>query len=147
MLGISIIDKVVRAMKFQLVSIGFLCLVISHGLFAEEEQVKKTYYYDLDPNIITNYQRDPKRRLGFITVDVQFQVTGHDRYTLLALHKALIQNYVIDVLNSQDEAIVKDIEKRDELRELIKEKLKVVFKEETGKEVIDEVWFTKYMYR
>ncbi|MCO7224534.1 flagellar basal body-associated FliL family protein [Pleionea sp. CnH1-48] len=123
-----------------------LLLACSSFTYAEEA-VAEVMYYDLDPNVITNYQKPPARRLGFITIDVQFQVTGVDNLDLLDYHKPLIEDTLIDVMNRQDEETIKSIDKRDAIREQIKEQLSALLKEETGKTVIDDVLFTKFIYQ
>lgn len=114
---------------------------------AQEAQKPDIRYYDLDPNIITNYQKPPSRRLGFVTVDVQFQVTGEEGLDILDYHKPLIEDTLIDVINSQSEEVITDISQRDSIRNAIKTKLSAVLKEETGKEVIEDVLFTKFIYQ
>ncbi len=114
---------------------------------AIEEPKKEIFYYDLDPNVIANYQKPPARRLGFITLDVQLQVAGSENLDLLEYHKPLIENAITDVINQQDEATIKDIDKRDAIRAAIKIRLSEVLKEETGKEIVDDVLFTKFIYQ
>ncbi len=105
------------------------------------------HYYDLDPNIITNYQKPAARRLGFITVDVQFQVNSEQNLDLLDHHKPLVEATLIDVINSLDEELIKSLERRDEIREKIRERLAAVLKEETGNEVVQNVLFTKFIFQ
>jgi len=104
-------------------------------------------YYDLDPNIITNYQKPPSRRLGFVTVDIQIQVSSESSLDLLERHKPLVEDTLIDVINAQTEDDIKNIEHRNKIRGVIKSRLASVLKEETGQELVDEIWFTKFIYQ
>lgn len=125
-----------------------LCLTASLSYAQEEpEPVKEVHYFDLDPNIITNYQKPPSRRLGFITIDVQFQVSSVANLDALEYHKPLIEDTLIDVINSQDETIIKDIAQRNAIRDKIKQRLSAVLKEETGEPIIEDVLFTKFIYQ
>jgi flagellar FliL protein len=124
-----------------------IAITVSVAGLGQEAQKPNIQYYDLDPNIITNYQKPPSRRLGFVTLDVQFQVRGEDALDILEYHKPLIEDALIDVINSQPEEVITDNSKRDEIRQAIKTKLTAVLKEETGKEVIEDVLFTKFIYQ
>ena len=119
------------------------------AMSAEDPDAPKpeVHYYDLDPNIITNYQKPPSRRLGFVTVDIQIQVSSESSLDLLERHKPLVENTLIDVINSQTEDDIKNIDQRNKIRGVIKSRLASVLKEETGQELVDEVWFTKFIYQ
>jgi flagellar FliL protein len=127
--------------------VTFFAIAAASLGFSQEAQKPDIKYYDLDPNIITNYQKPPSRRLGFVTVDVQFQVRGEEGLDILDYHKPLIEDALIDVINSQPEEVIKDNTKRSEIRDAIKTKLTAILKEETGKEVIEDVLFTKFIYQ
>lgn len=135
----------------QTLMVGILmgCSLVAWG--AEEPKKDgappEVHYYDLDPNIITNYQKPAARRLGFITIDVQFQVNSEQSLDLLEQHKPLVEATLIDVINSFDEELIKSLERRDEIREKIRERLAAVLKEETGKEVVQNVLFTKFIFQ
>lgn len=135
----------------QFLMLGFLmgCSLVAWG--AEESKKDgpppEVHYYDLDPNIITNYQKPASRRLGFITIDVQFQVNSEQNLDLLEHHKPLVEATLIDVINSFDEELIKSLERRDEIREKIRERLAAVLKEETGKEIVQNVLFTKFIFQ
>jgi len=119
----------------------------SFSVSAEESTGPKVLYYDLDPNIITNYQKPPARRLGFVTIDVQFEVNSEEKLDLLEHHKALLEDTLIDIINQQEETLIKDTARRGELRDLIKSRVSEVLKEETGNEVIQSVLITKFIFQ
>ncbi|WP_164503514.1 flagellar basal body-associated FliL family protein [Pleionea sediminis] len=114
---------------------------------ADQGPPPEVHYYDLDPNIITNYQKPPSRKLGFITIDVQFQVNSIENLDLLEYHKPLVEHTLINVINGLDEELVKSLDRRDEIREIVKVKLSEVLKEETGSEIVENVLFTKFIYQ
>ncbi len=142
-------SKIMMNIRKTPVKAAIIGLFATLALAANSEEAPKPdiRYYDLDPNIITNYQKPPARRLGFVTIDVQFQVTGEEGLDILDYHKPLIEDAIIDVINSQSEKVITDITQRDIIRNEIKTKLSAVLKEETGKEVIDDVLFTKFIYQ
>ncbi len=129
--------------------IGVLAVFLA-PIFAEEnaEQPKKEiHYFDVVPPVIVNYQKPGSRRLGFVTVDIQLQTSSVEAIDLIEMHKPLIDDAIIDVMNSLDEATVKDVTKRNEIRKLLQQRLASVLKEETGKEAVDDVLFTKFVYQ
>ncbi|MEE4246494.1 MAG: flagellar basal body-associated FliL family protein [Kangiellaceae bacterium] len=120
---------------------------LSFGQEATEEVKKEVHYFDLDPNVITNYQKKSSRRLGYITLDIQIQVSSVERLEMLDYHKALIDDALSKIINTFDEATIKDISARDKIRLAIKDQLTAALKEETGEEIVDDVFFTKFVYQ
>lgn len=136
-----------RLQRYPILTSMLLILFALPNSQAEEAPPPEVHYYDLDPNIITNYQKPPSRRLGFITVDVQFQVSSVANLDTLEYHKPLIEDALIDVINSQSEADIKDRTKRKDIQAQIKVRLTALLQEETGAPVIEEVLFTKFIYK
>ncbi|NVJ61593.1 MAG: flagellar basal body-associated FliL family protein [Gammaproteobacteria bacterium] len=129
----------------------FFMIIALPAITAEEanpeEPKAEVHYFDLDPNIITNYQKPPSRRLGFVTVDVQLQVSSVASLDDLEYHKPLVESTIIDVINELDEKTIKDISKRNEIRAKVKMRVANALKEETGKEIVDDVLFTSFIYQ
>lgn len=113
---------------------------------AEEEKKEPLMYYRIDPNILTFYQ-NTQRKLGYIVVQVQVTVRGQDNYDLVEFHLPLIQDALIDFFNRQDETTVKDLQKREELRQQATSKVAEVIKEQTGKNPVEELLFTQYVFQ
>lgn len=139
---------IMKSSFLRLMATSCLGLLVSFNVFsAEDAPTAEVLYFDLDPNIITNYQKPNSRRLGFVTVDVQFQVLGADNMEILEAHQPLIENVMVDILNALTEEKVKDITMRGEIREQIKTQLSEALTEEVGIAVIDDVLFTKFFYQ
>lgn len=139
-------------MKTNLINIiiilALLSLYSSSAVLAEEKEEEKEplMYYRIDPNILTFYQ-NTGRKLGYIVVQVQVAVRGQDDYDLVELHLPLMQDTLIDFFNRQDKAVVKDLKKREELRQQATARVNEVLKEETAKEPVEDLLFTQYIFQ
>ncbi|MDQ7047996.1 MAG: flagellar basal body-associated FliL family protein [Enterobacterales bacterium] len=103
-------------------------------------------YFEVDPNILTFYQ-GTGRKLGYVVVQVNIVVRGQDNYDLVELHLPLIQDRLIDFFNRQDKSVIQPFEEREKLRVGAKEAVSAVLKEETGKDVVENLLFTNYVFQ
>ena len=137
----------------------FVCLVVLTSIFiapqqlmAEEEstedseELETLLYYAIEPNILTFYQGTGKK-IGYVVVQVNIAVRGQDNYDLVELHLPLIQDALIDFFNRQDKSVIQPIAEREKLRGQAKEKISKLLKEETGKDVVNNLLFTNYIYQ
>ena len=116
------------------------------GEEVEEEQKEPLQYFQIAPNIMTFYQNSG-RKIGYIVVQVQIVVRGQENYDLVELHLPLMQDALIDFFNSQDKLTVQDLSKRETLRQQATDRVASVLKEEVGKEVIENLLFTQYIFQ
>jgi flagellar protein FliL len=113
---------------------------------AEEEQKEPVMYYMITPNLMTFYQNSG-RKMGYVVVQVQVVVRGQDNFDLLDLHLPLLQDALTDHFNRQDKAVITDLKQRETLRQQTTEILAKVIKEEVGKDVVENVLFTSYIFQ
>lgn len=113
-----------------------------------EEQVNKEplMYFPITPNILTSYQGGGKK-IGYIVVQVQVVVRGQENFDLLEANLPLMQDALTDFFNRQDKKTVEDLKQRETLRQKSKERLSEVIKEEVGKEIVENVLFTQYIFQ
>jgi len=138
--------KIFFIMPFLLALIGG-----SNYLMAEEETEEKPdlepiMYYEIDPNILTFYQ-GTGRKIGYVVVQVNVAVRGQENYDLVELHLPLIQDTLIDFFNKQDKSVIQPIAERENLRKKAKERVAQILKEETKKDVVENLLFTNYVYQ
>jgi len=133
--------------------LSFLLLLTIHtGVIAEEEEqpeaeeLETLMYYAIEPNTLTFYQGTGKK-IGYIVVQVNIAVRGQENYDLVDLHLPLIQDSLIDFFNRQDKSIIQDIKEREKLRQQAQASVSKVLKEETGKDVVESLLFTDYVYQ
>ena len=112
----------------------------------EEEPKEELMYYEIEPNILTFYQ-GTGRKLGYIVVQVNLAVRGQDNYDLVELHLPLIQDNLIAFFNQQDKSIIQPFAEREQLRQKALASVKAVLLEETGKDILENLLFTNYVYQ
>lgn len=137
---------------------ALLCVIcfslFSPVLFAEEEvseeaaeEAQNDYqYYLIEPDIITNYIK-PGKRIGFVRITVELMVKSKSNHALLGVHEPLIRDKIITIFGEQNEEMVKSVLDRESIRQRCLEELNAQLLTETGKEPIEELLFTKYLYQ
>ena len=127
-----------------------LCFsLFSSTLFAETEAeaiVEDYQYFQLEPDIITNYIK-PGKRIGFVRITVELMVKSKASYATLETHAPLIRDKIITVFGQQNEKEVKSITERDGIRQRCLDEVNELLFAETGKKPIEELIFTKYLYQ
>ena len=115
---------------------------------AETEEVSKEpfMYYQISPNIMTFYQ-NTGRKMGYIVVQVQVVVRGQEDFDTVELHLPLLQDTLVGFFNSQDKATIQDLQQREVLRNQAKEKVAEVLKEELGRDIVENLLFTQYVFQ
>ena len=103
-------------------------------------------YFQLEPDIITNYIK-PGKRIGFVRITVELMVDSKSSYSLLEDHEPLIRDRIITILGEQTEKVVKSVIERDSIRQRCLEEVNKLLYLETGKKPLEELLFTKYLYQ
>ncbi|MCU8421443.1 flagellar basal body-associated protein FliL [Vibrio vulnificus] len=122
-------------------------LLFSLPLHAEEEQTDpQLAYFTLEPDLTTNFYTKGKK-LGYIQVRIDIMVMSNADLALVEHHQPLIRDAVVELLGQQSEDTVKSLAGREDLRKHLVEKLNEILLPETGKTVIADLLFTKYLYQ
>jgi len=136
----------------KLVTLAMLVFLVAiFPSYAEEAETDKVeqeplMYYEVEPNILTFYQGTGKK-LGYVVVQVNVVVRGQENYDLVELHLPLIQDRLIDFFNRQDKSVIQPFAEREKLRLGAKDVVSKVLKEEIGKDVVENLLFTNYVYQ
>ncbi len=112
----------------------------------EEQELEPIMYFEIEPNVLTFYQGTGKK-IGYVVVQVNIAVRGQDNYDLVELHVPLIQDNLIDFFNQQDKSVIQPFSEREQLRLKAQASVAAVLKEETGKDIIENLLFTNYVYQ
>jgi len=131
-----------------------LCLSICPSfLMADEEstedveEIKNDYhYFQLEPDIITNYIK-PGKRIGFVRITVELMAKSKSNYALIDDHEPLIRDKIITILGQQTEIMVKSITEREGIRKRCLDEVNELLFTETGKKPLEDLIFTKYLYQ
>ncbi|MDE1225513.1 flagellar basal body-associated protein FliL [Vibrio aestuarianus] len=113
---------------------------------AEEEGVPKLAYFTLEPDLTTNFFTKGKK-LGYIQVRIDVMVANSKDLPIVELHQPLIRDAVVELLGKQTEETIKSLAGREDLRKSLVEQLNAVLLPETGRTVIADLLFTKYIYQ
>ncbi|MGC9400835.1 MULTISPECIES: flagellar basal body-associated protein FliL [Vibrio] len=121
-------------------------LLISLPSYAEEEKAPQLAYFTLEPDLTTNFYTKGKN-LGYIQVRIDIMVASAADLPIVELHQPLIRDAVIELLGQQSEDTVKSLAGREDLRKVLVEKLNAILLPETGRTIIADLLFTKYLYQ
>lgn len=124
-----------------------ISLIFSLPSFAEEENaVPKLAYFTLEPDLTTNFFTKGKK-LGYIQVRIDIMVADSTDLAVIELHQPLIRDAVIELLGKQGEDTIKSLAGREDLRKTLVDHLNQILLPETGKTIIADLLFTKYLYQ
>ncbi len=103
-------------------------------------------YIEIEPVIVTNFLRPKGKKPGF--VQLQAQVTVHSTVAADAVekHMPLIRDTIIDFLSFTEEADIKDISKRKQLREQLTKQVKQKLKDTLGNAYAEDLVITHFMW-
>lgn len=122
-------------------------LLFSLALHAEEEKNgPQLAYFTLEPDLTTNFYTKGSK-LGYIQVRIDIMVMSNADLAVVEHHQPLIRDAVVELLGQQSEDNVKSLAGREDLRKHLVEKLNEILLPETGKTVIADLLFTKYLYQ
>lgn len=139
---------------FMLLALLVIATSFSAPLYAEEEKEEDAeevvqqplMYFEVDPKILTFYQ-GTGRKIGYVVVQINIAVRGQENYDLVELHTPLIQDNLIDFFNRQDKSVIQPFKERENLRKQAQASVAAVLKEETGKDLVENLLFTDYVYQ
>lgn len=138
--------------KRALLCVLYLSFVSSYSIAEEQsvqksEQTKNDYqYFQLEPDIITNYIK-PGKRIGYIRLTVELMMNSKSNYAVIDEHEPLIRDKIITILGQQTEVIVKSVAERDGIRQRCLDEINELLYVETGKRPLEDLLFTKYLYQ
>ncbi|MBF9001929.1 MULTISPECIES: flagellar basal body-associated protein FliL [Vibrio] len=113
---------------------------------AEQEQPPKLAYFTLEPDLTTNFYTKGKK-LGYIQVRIDIMVANEADLPIVEKHQPLIRDAVVELLGEQSADTIKSLSGREDLRKTLVEKLNNILLPETGRRIIADLLFTKYMYQ
>ncbi len=121
-------------------------LLIPFVVSASEEDAPKLAYFTLEPDLTTNFYTKGKK-LGYIQVRIDIMVANSVDLPLVERHQPLIRDAVVELLGKQTEDTIKSLAGREDLRKTLVEQLNNILLPETGRPLIADLLFTKYIYQ
>ncbi|GEM76869.1 flagellar basal body-associated protein FliL [Vibrio sagamiensis] len=116
------------------------------SLAADKPVESQLAYFTLEPDLTTNFHTSGKK-LGYVQVRIDIMVIRQQDLTIVEHHQPLVRDTVIELLGTQSEDTIKSLSGREDLRKTLVHKLNEVLLSETGKTVIADLLFTKYLYQ
>ncbi|PJC84999.1 flagellar basal body-associated protein FliL [Vibrio sp. HA2012] len=131
----------------------FLCmtsLVFSSRILAEDTPAElagpQFAYFTLAPDLTTNFYTKGKK-LGYLQVRIDLMVADATYISALEKHQPLIRDAIIEKIGEQPEDKIKNLAGREELRKELMEYLNDILLAETGRTLLTDLLFTKYLYQ
>ncbi|MGC9421282.1 MULTISPECIES: flagellar basal body-associated protein FliL [Vibrio] len=121
-------------------------LLTAYPSQATEENKPQLAYFTLEPDLTTNFYTKGKQ-LGYIQVRIDIMVANNADLPLIELHQPLIRDAVVEMLGKQTEEAIKSLAGRENLRKTLVEQLNDILLPETGRMLIADLLFTKYIYQ
>ncbi|MCE7628306.1 flagellar basal body-associated protein FliL, partial [Vibrio fluvialis] len=87
------------------------------------------------------------KKLGYIQVRIDIMVANSVDLPLVERHQPLIRDAVVELLGKQTEDTIKSLAGREDLRKTLVEQLNNILLPETGRPLIADLLFTKYIYQ
>ncbi|MGI5308392.1 flagellar basal body-associated FliL family protein [Rheinheimera sp. WS51] len=104
-------------------------------------------YYGFDADIVTNYVTADRRAMGYLRVVVELMLEDKAYLALTEHHEPLILDTIISTFSQQPESTIKSLVGREEIRQMILQKIQQKMQDETGDIVVRDILFTKYLYQ
>ncbi|MDN3608790.1 flagellar basal body-associated protein FliL [Vibrio ostreicida] len=123
-----------------------LSLFVGTPSIAEEGAEPSLAYFTLEPDLTTNFYTKGKQ-LGYIQVRLDIMVANSTDLAIIELHQPLIRDAVIELLGKQSEDTITSLAGREDLRKILVEQLNSILLPETGRTIIADLLFTKYLYQ
>lgn len=109
------------------------------------KEVPQLAYFTLEPDLTTNYFTKGKK-LGYIQLRIEIMVANSADLPIVEKHQPLIRDTIVELLGKQTEDTIKSLSGREDLRKILVKKLNDLLLAETGRALIADLLFTKYIY-
>lgn len=112
----------------------------------QEPATARLAYFTLEPDLTTNFYTEGKK-LGYVQVRIDIMVADAIYLPVVEHHQPLIRDAVVEHLGRQNAEVIKSLAGREATRRHLVESLNNLLITETGKSVITDLLFTKYIYQ
>jgi flagellar FliL protein len=112
----------------------------------EKTEAPNLAYFTLEPDLTTNFFTKGKQ-LGYIQVRIEIMVANEADLPLVEKHQPLIRDTIVEFLGKQTEDTIKSLSGREDLRKTLVKKINDLLLAETGKALVADLLFTKYIYQ
>lgn len=113
-------------------------------------QAQNVAYFGFEPDITTNYVLEDgsdRRSLGYIRVTIELMLYNTSDLAVVEYHQALLRDAFIRILGSETEGRIRSLTGREEIRAACLEEAQALIKRETGRDLVKDLIFSKYVYQ
>ncbi len=110
---------------------------------AEGEKISEAYYFSLDPPFIVNFTG--KSRARFLQVSIEGMTRDGTVKEDITKHLPQVRNNLVLLLSSKTYDELNSVEGKATLRKQVLKEIQKVLEAETGKEGIEDVYFTSFV--
>jgi len=104
------------------------------------EALKPLQYYELIPSVVANVQKGAK----YMRADIQLMTREDGGVEAIEFHAAALRHELFLLISDQDGAQLKNSRGKEKFRKDALKSLQKVMQHLTGKEVVEELYFTSY---
>lgn len=116
------------------------------GKSENEVPVSNISYFDLAPEIVTNYATSGNR-IGYLRVKAQIMVDSPADVEILQYHAPALRDIVITSLYNKEYNTISTIQGRQEIITECKKKIEDFLQKEEERKIIREVIFTNFIFQ
>lgn len=109
----------------------------------EAKFVATVNYYPMEPEFIVNFMARGRQR--YMQVGLSLKIADPDGLAQIENHEPLLRNSIVILLSAQDYLGLQSDEGRVALRKQLLQSIRDIMTKETGKPIVDEVFFTSYV--
>jgi flagellar FliL protein len=113
---------------------------------AADKTAPKLAYFTLEPDITTNFFTKGDQ-LGYIQVHIDIMVADSKDVSVVEKNQPLIRDAIIELLGKQTEDKIKSLAGREDIRKTLVKQINDLLLAETGRTIVADLLFTKYMYQ
>ncbi len=135
-----------RYLPFIFILISIFSSITVHAEEQEEAEGPKLAYFTLEPELTTNFFTKGKD-LGYIRVRIDIMVADSKDLPVVEHNQPLIRDAIVELLGQQTEDTIKSLAGRENLRKTLVKTINDLLLPETGRAVVADLLFTKYIYQ
>lgn len=132
----------------KLSGIWFVLMSLLTTIAVAQDDEPRRMYVPFQPDITTNFIKlDESRHLGYIRVSVEAVVESREHMNVVEHHAPLLRDAFIQVFGAAQEGKVRSLTGREELRQECLQRAQALLHQETGRDIIQDIIFTTYLYQ
>lgn len=135
-----------RYLPFIFIVVSLFSSITVNAEEPENAEAPKLAYFTLEPDLTTNFYTKGKD-LGYLQVRIDIMVADSKDLPIIEHNQPLIRDAVIEMIGKQTEDTISSLAGREDLRKSLVKVINDQLLPETGRSVVADLLFTKYIYQ